>query len=112
MDIHLSLTLALFVVAFLYSSVGHGGASGYLAVLSIFSIPVASYKPAILVLNILVAGMGFIQFTKAGFFKWKLCWPFLISSLPMAFVGSQIKVDGDIYNLILGIALIVPIIRL
>ncbi|MGV3507783.1 MAG: sulfite exporter TauE/SafE family protein [Sphingobacteriaceae bacterium] len=112
MDINLLLALSLFVVGFLYASVGHGGASGYLAVLSIFSIPVVSYKPVILILNILVAGIGFIQFTRAGFFKWKLCWPFLISSLPMAFIGSKMTIQGDIYNLILGLALIIPVVRL
>jgi uncharacterized protein len=112
MDITLLLAFSLFTVGFLYASVGHGGASGYLAVLSIFSIPVASYKPVILILNILVAGIGFIQFTKASFFKWKLCWPFLITSLPAAFMGSAMPLKGDIYNLILGLALVIPVIRL
>lgn len=108
----LLLALSLFVVGFLYASVGHGGASGYLAVLSIFAIPVVSYKPIILILNILVAGIGFIQFTRAGFFRWQLCWPFLISSLPMAYFGSKMAIEGDIYNLILGLALIIPVVRL
>ncbi|MBC7915309.1 MAG: sulfite exporter TauE/SafE family protein [Pyrinomonadaceae bacterium] len=112
MDINLILALSLFTVGFLYASVGHGGASGYLAVLSIFAIPVTSYKPVILILNILVAGIGFFQFKRAGFFKWKLCWPFLLTSLPMAFIGSKMAVKGDIYNLILGLALIIPVIRL
>jgi hypothetical protein len=112
MDITVILAFSLFVVGFLYASVGHGGASGYLAVLSIFAIPVASYKPVILVLNILVAGIGFVQFTRAGYFKWRLCWPFLLSSLPMAFIGSKMAVKGDVYNLILGLALIIPVIRL
>jgi uncharacterized protein len=112
MDINLLLVFTLFVIGFLYSSVGHGGASGYLAVLSIFSIPVADYKPLILVLNIIVASMGFIQFTKAGYYRWKLCWPFLLTSIPMAFIGSQMPVKGDLYNLLLGVALIIPVIRL
>ena len=112
MDINFLLAISIFIVGFLYASVGHGGASGYLAILSIFAVPVVSYKPLILVLNILVAGIGFIQFTRAGFFKWKLCWPFLISSLPMAFMGSKLSVEGDIYNLILGLALIIPVLRL
>ncbi|RZL02984.1 MAG: sulfite exporter TauE/SafE family protein [Pedobacter sp.] len=112
MDINMMLILSLFVVGFLYASVGHGGASGYLAVLSIFGIAVTEYKPIILILNILVASMGFIQFTRAGYFKWKLCLPFLITSIPMAFLGSKLAVKGDLYNLLLGIALIVPVIRL
>ena len=112
MDITILLALSLFIVGFLYASVGHGGASGYLAVLSIFAIPVVNYKPVILILNILVAGIGFIQFTRAGFFKWKLCWPFLISSLPAAYIGSQMTLKGDVYNFILGLALIIPVVRL
>lgn len=112
MDITLLLLLSLFIVGFLYASVGHGGASGYLAVLSIFAVPVLSYKPIILILNIMVAGIGFIQFSRAGYFKWKLCWPFLLSSLPMAYLGSMMSVKGDIYNLILGLALIIPVVRL
>ncbi|WP_256010525.1 sulfite exporter TauE/SafE family protein [Desertivirga xinjiangensis] len=112
MDYTLLLTLSLFVIGFLYASVGHGGASGYLAVLSIFSVPIASYKPLILVLNILVAGMGFIQFSRAGFLKWKLCWPFLITSIPMAFLGSKMPLHGQLYNLLLGLALMIPVIRL
>mgnify|MGYP003577644583 CR=1 FL=1 len=63
MDMSILLALSLFIVGFLYASVGHGGASGYLAILSIFAIPVSNYKPVILILNILVAGIGFIQFT-------------------------------------------------
>lgn len=112
MTIDIYIALALFSVGFLYASVGHGGASGYLAVLSLFTIPVATYKPLILVLNILVAGMAFIQFNNQGHFKWKLCWPFLITSLPAAYLGSKLPVQGDMYNLLLGIALIVPVIRL
>lgn len=112
MDLNLLLALSLFVIGFLYASVGHGGASGYLAVLSIFAIPVAEYKPLILVLNILVASMGFIQFTRAGYFKWGLCWPFLLTSIPAAFIGSKMPIKGDLYNLLLGLALVVPVIRL
>lgn len=106
------LILSIFTVGFLYASVGHGGASGYLAVLSIFEVAVGTYKPLILLLNILVAGIGFIQFRRSGFFRWKLCWPFLITSIPMAFIGSKIHLEEGVYHLLLGIALLVPIIRL
>lgn len=112
MDQALLLAVSLFVIGFLYSSVGHGGASGYLAVLSLFAIPVVQYKPLILVLNILVAGLGFIQFARAGHFKWKLLWPFIITSIPAAFFGSKLPLKGEIYNMALGLALIVPVIRL
>ncbi|HKG06140.1 MAG TPA: sulfite exporter TauE/SafE family protein [Pedobacter sp.] len=108
----LLLILSIFIVGFLYASVGHGGASGYLAILSIFEVAASTYKPLILMLNILVAGIGFLQFRRSGFFKWKLCWPFLITSIPMAFIGSKIHVDEGVYHLLLGLALLVPIIRL
>ncbi len=109
---HSLIPLALFTVGFLYASVGHGGASGYIAVLSIFSVPVAIYKSIILIINIIVAGMGFAQFSRAGFFKWKLCWPFLITSVPCAFIGSKIHLEANFYNLLLGLALLFPVIRL
>lgn len=106
------ITVSLFIVGFLYASVGHGGASGYISVLSIFGVPVTSYKSMILVLNMLVAGVGFTQFYKAGYFKWKLCWPFLITSIPCAYLGSKLSIEQSHYNLLLGIALLVPAIRL
>lgn len=112
MSIDLLVTLSLFVTGFLYASVGHGGASGYLAVLSLWSIPVGTYKPIILLLNILVAGMAFIQFSRAGYFRGQITWPFLLTSLPMAFIGSQYQVDQNIYNLLLGLALLISVIRL
>lgn len=112
MELDIGIALALFLVGFLYASVGHGGASGYIAVLSLFSIPVATYKPLILILNILVAGMGFFQFWKAGYFRWKLCRVFLITSIPAAFIGSKYALEGNIYHYLLGLALVLPVIKL
>lgn len=112
MELDISIAFALYVIGFLYASVGHGGASGYIAVLSLFTIPVSTYKPLILILNILVAGMGFYQFSKAGYFKWKLCRPFLITSIPAAFIGSKYALEGNIYHYLLGLALLLPIIKL
>lgn len=112
MELDISIALALYMVGFLYASVGHGGASGYIAVLSLFSIPVTTYKPLILILNILVAGMGFFQFRRAGYFKWKLCRIFLITSVPAAFIGSKYSLEGNIYHYLLGLALVLPIIKL
>ncbi len=110
MELYIALTL--FVVGFLYASVGHGGASGYIAVFSLFGIPVIQYKPLILVLNMLGAGTGFTQFWRAGHFKWSTCWPFLITSIPAAFIGARYMVVGRLYFLLLGVALILPTIRL
>ena len=112
MELDIGIALALFLVGFLYASVGHGGASGYIAVLSLFSIPVATYKPLILILNILVAGIGFFQFWKAGYFRWKLCRVFLITSIPAAFIGSKYALEGNIYHYLLGLALVLPVIKL
>jgi len=112
MEFNVTLAFSLYVIGFLYASVGHGGASGYIAILSLYSIPVATYKPLILILNILVAGVGFYQFYRAGYFKWKLCRTFFITSIPAAFLGSKYSIEGNIYHLLLGLALILPIIKL
>lgn len=112
MDFGWLIALSLLVIGFLYSSVGHGGASGYIAVLSLFGVMPAAYKPLILVINIIVASLAFMQFYRAGFFKWKLCWPFLITSIPFAFLGAKMPVQDEFYNLLLGLALLLPIIRL
>jgi hypothetical protein len=103
--------LLLFLVAFLYSSVGHGGASGYLALMAIFSISPEVMKPTALLLNLFVSMTSFIQFYRGNHFKWKIFLPFAIASIPMAFVGGLVKVDTPVYNKILGLLLIIPIIR-
>ncbi len=102
----------LFAVAFLYATVGHGGASGYIAVLTLMDISMPAYKPVVLVLNTLIAGIAFIQFSRAGYFRWSLAWPFLITSIPAAFLGSRFTTSEHLYNLLLGLALLFPIIRL
>jgi uncharacterized protein len=101
----------LFLVAFLYSSVGHGGASGYLALMALFSISPEVMKPTALLLNLFVSLTSFIQFYRGKHFNWKIFLPFAIASVPMAFVGGLIKVDADVYKKILGLLLVVPITR-
>ncbi len=101
----------LFIVAFLYASVGHGGASGYLALMAIFSITPEVMKPTALLLNLFVSLTAFIQFYRGKHFNWKIFLPFAIASVPMAFLGGLIIVDGTIYKKILGLLLIIPIIR-
>lgn len=103
--------ILLFLVAFLYASVGHGGASGYLALMAIFSIAPDVMKPTALTLNLFVSLTSFIQFYRGKHFNWKLFLPFAIASIPMAFVGGLITVDTLLYKKILGILLLVPIIR-
>src|SRR5438094_961713 len=84
------LFLAIGVIAFLYSSVGHAGASGYIAVMTLFGLSTATIRPTALVLNILVALIGSFQFWRAGHFSWKLFWPFAFLSVPAAYSGSSI----------------------
>lgn len=112
MSTDLIIAFCLLLVGFLYAAVGHGGASGYLAVLSIFGIQVTAYRPFILILNVAVAGLSFSQYYKTGFFKWDLTWPFLLTSIPFAFFGAQIHLQKEHYNLLLGLALLFPIIKL
>src|SRR5215470_11836323 len=93
--------LLLFFVAFLYASVGHGGASGYLALMALFSVSPEVMKPTALLLNLFVSLTSFIQYYRGRHFNWKIFLPFAIASVPMAFVGGLIKVDADIYKKIL-----------
>jgi len=102
----------LFAVAFLYASVGHGGASGYLALMALFGVATDLMKPAALLLNIFVSLVSFYQFYKGGYFKWKLFYPFALASIPMAFVGALVTIDAVTYKRILGILLLFAILRL
>jgi len=101
----------LFLVAFVYASVGHGGASGYLALMALFSVTPEVMKPTALLLNLFVSLTSFIQFYRGGHFRWKVFWPFALASIPLAYLGGLVVVDGSIYKKILGVLLIVPIIR-
>jgi uncharacterized membrane protein YfcA len=111
-EIVLSFGAILMVVAFLYASVGHGGASGYLALMALFSFPAATMKPTALLLNIFVSGISFWFFNKSKHFKWKLFYPFAITSIPMAFLGGYISIDATLYKQILGIFLAIAILRM
>jgi len=101
----------LFLVAFLYAAVGHGGASGYLALMVIFGVAPEVMKPTALMLNLFVSLTSFIQFYRGKHFNWKIFLPFAIASIPMSFIGGSIMVDATVYKKILGLLLIIPIIR-
>ena len=103
---------ALFIVAILYSSVGHGGASGYLAVMALFAIPQATTRPSALLLNIFVATVGTIQFYRAGHFAWRIFLPFAVTSIPFAYIGGMITLPTQAYKLVLGGVLVFAAIRL
>jgi len=102
----LFICVAILIVAFLYSSVGHAGASGYIAIMTLFGLAPAVVKPSALVLNILVASITTWQFWKAGHFSWKLFWPFAISSVPCAFLGGYLNLPTHIFKIIVGIVLL------
>lgn len=102
----------LLLVAFLYASVGHGGASGYLALMALFSFTPEIMRPTALVLNVFVSLIAFTQYYRAGYFQWKLFLPFAIVSIPAAFFGGLISIDTGLYKKILAILLIFPVIRL
>lgn len=106
------LYLLFFFVAFFYASIGHGGASGYLAVMALLNISPAVMKPTSLLLNILVSMVAFISFYRAGHFKSKLLWPLIIASIPFAFVGSIMQVSDVLYKKLLGVVLFIAILRL
>lgn len=104
---HLGLLVAaIAVVAFLYSSVGHAGASGYIAVMSLAALSPAVIKPSALVLNILVASIGTWQFYRAGHFSWRLFWPFAVLSIPLAFVGGYVNLPTHLFKLLVGAVLL------
>jgi len=111
MDSIILFYILLFVVAFLYASVGHGGASGYLALMAIFSIAPEVMKPTALLLNLFVSLTSFIQFYRGQHFKWKIFLPLAIASVPAAYLGGRISIEDFIYKKILGLFLLIPIAR-
>ncbi|RLD27736.1 MAG: sulfite exporter TauE/SafE family protein [Bacteroidetes bacterium] len=104
--------LILPIISFLYASVGHGGASGYLALMALFSFAPEVMKPTALLLNLFVAAIAFYYYYKEGFFNKKLFLSFAFASIPMAFLGGMIEVDTSLYNKILGILLIFAILKM
>jgi uncharacterized membrane protein YfcA len=102
----LIIAILFFVGAALYSSVGHGGASSYLAVMGLFSLAPDVMKPTALALNILVAGVATFKFYRAGLFNWRLFWPFAVVSVPAAFVGGATMLPARTYKIVVGIVLL------
>jgi uncharacterized membrane protein YfcA len=103
--------ILLFVVAFLYASVGHGGASGYLALMAIYGFAPEEMKPTALLLNLFVSMTSFIQFYRGKYFILRLFLPLAIASVPMAFLGGMITIEAGIYKKILGVLLLFAVAR-
>ncbi|MGB5944396.1 MAG: sulfite exporter TauE/SafE family protein [Leeuwenhoekiella sp.] len=105
-------SVILVIVAFLYASVGHGGASGYLGMMALFTFPMEVMKPTALLLNIFVAGISFWFFRKNKFFDWKLFYPFAITSIPAALLGGYLSINPALYKQILGFFLAIAVLRM
>lgn len=112
MDPAIVLAVAFLVAAILYSSVGHAGASGYLAAMSFLAMPTPMMRPTALVLNLLVASIATWRFRRAGLFSWSLFWPFAVGSIPMAFIGGAITLPGHWYRTLVGLVLWTAAVRL
>lgn len=108
----LLLAACMFLGAVLYSSVGHAGASAYLALMALFGLPPAVMRPTALVLNVLVASLTSVRYVRAGLFRWRALWPFLLGAAPFAFLGGTIQVPGDIYRPLVGAVLWLSAARL
>jgi uncharacterized membrane protein YfcA len=107
-----SLTLLILAAALLYSSVGHAGASGYLAAMALFGLAPEVMKPTALSLNILVAAIAFTTFYAAGCFSWRIFLPFAAGSIPFAFLGGSLALPAAAYKLIVGLVLLYAAVRL
>ena len=105
-ELLIAFVAGIFVVAILYSSVGHAGASGYIAIMSLLSLSPAVIKPTALALNILVASIATYQFVRAGHFSWRLFWPFAVLAVPFAFVGGYINLPTHAFTAVVGIILL------
>jgi hypothetical protein len=108
----LLLTLLILIAALIYSSVGHGGASGYLAAMALFDVAPGVMKPTALVLNLIVASIGTIRFYRAGYFSWHLFWPFAVCSVPCAFLGGAFPLPIAYYKWLIGAVLLFAAWRL
>ena len=106
------LFLAVGLIAFLYSTVGHAGASGYIAVMTLWGIAPATIRPTALVLNILVASIGAFQFWRAGHFSWRLFWPFALLSIPAAYFGGYLQPSASVLRILIGVVLLFSAARL
>src|SRR5215213_8204199 len=96
----------IFVAALLYSSVGHAGASGYLAAMALVGVAPEVMKPTALALNILIATIATVRYYRAGYFYWAALWPFAIGSIPLSFVGGAIILPGYLYKPAVGLVLL------
>lgn len=108
----LALALCILLGALLYSSVGHAGASAYIALMALFGVPAATMRPTALSLNIVVATLASFRFLRAGLFRWRVLWPFLITAVPASFIGGMIRIPPETYRPMVGIVLLLSAARM
>ena len=108
----IGLAVAFLVAATLYASVGHAGASAYLAAMTFVGMPTAMMRPTALVLNLLVALITSVRFAQAGLFSWQQFWPFALGSIPLAFVGGGTTLPGNWYRILVGFVLWAAAVRM
>jgi uncharacterized membrane protein YfcA len=104
--------VCVFLGAALYTSVGHGGATVYLAIFTLFGFATAPLVTLVLVMNIVAAGIAWAMYNQAGFLRWRLLLPFVVTSVPMAYVGGLVPLAGRTQAIVLGVALLFAAIRL
>lgn len=102
----LLLAALILVAALLYSSVGHGGASGYLAAMALFGVAPATMKPTALALNVLVSLIAAVRFYRVGAFSWRLFLPLIAASVPMAYLGGVLTLPAEYYRPVVGVVLL------
>lgn len=108
----LLLILLIACVAFAYAMVGHGGASGYLALMALAGMSVVVMRPTALVLNLFVSAISFVQYARGGHFRWRTFWPFAVLSVPAAWMGAQVTLDPVVYKRVLAMCLLFAVARL
>ena len=106
------LLMAIGLMAVLYSSVGHGGASGYLAAMALWGLLPEEMRPAALLMNIVVTSWLLYRFQPYKLMPYKLFWPLVIASTPLAFIGGLIKIDAEAYRLLVGVMLLLAAVRM
>src|SRR5215207_268011 len=106
------LAVCMFLGAALYTSVGHAGASAYIALMALFGIAPAVMRPTALALNILVASFTSLRYLRAGMFRWRTVWPFLLGAIPFAVLGGAIQLPGAYYRRLVGVVLLIGGARL
>jgi uncharacterized membrane protein YfcA len=109
---HVILPLAIGLVALLYASVGHAGATGYIAVMTLLGMPPSAVRPTALVLNVIVATIATLQFGRAGHFRPRLFWPLAMASVPCAFLGGALSLPTAAFEAVLGTVLLLSAVQI